>query len=82
MRIGALKPTSTPVWSSSSLPEVCIAEVSMPVVSWPVGVPGEGSLIHRDLRFAAVSLQDDADNVEAAWRRPVAGDATNVSASY
>jgi hypothetical protein len=53
----------------------------MPVVSWPVGVPGEGSLIHRDLRFATVSLQDDADNVEAARRWPVAGDATNVSAS-
>src|ERR1019366_4882963 len=75
------KPTSILGWSSSSPPEVSIAEVSMPVVSWPIGVPGEGPLVHRDLRFAIVPLQNNADYVETARRWPVAGDATNISAS-
>src|ERR1035437_10287704 len=36
----------------------------MPVVSWPIGVPGEGPLVHRDLRFAIVPLQNNANYVE------------------
>src|SRR5580704_1720303 len=37
--------------------------------------------MHRDLRLTALSVQNDADNIEAARRRSVAGNATNVPAS-
>src|ERR1019366_6035169 len=76
------KTAPDPGCSSCSPPEVSIAEVSMPVVSWLIGLPGEGSLVHRDLGFAALPLQNNANYVEAARRRPVAGDATDLSASH
>src|ERR1019366_2156383 len=71
-----------PGCSSCSPPEVSIAEVSMPVDSWLIGLPGEGPLVRRDLGFAAPPLQKNANYVEAARRRPVAGDATDISASH
>ena len=51
----------------------------MPVVSWLIVVPTEGTLMDGDLRFA-FSLQNNADNVEAAGRRLDARKATNIPA--
>ncbi len=55
-----------------------VPEISPPNSPRLAGVPTERTLVNRDCRFAAVVAQDNADDIEAAGRRPVAGQPAKI----
>src|SRR5271166_1269398 len=71
-----------PMLLSGTPPEVPVPEISPPRPSRSAGIPTERTLLKADLRFAAQIAGHNADDVEAAGRRPVTRQSPNVLPSY